>query len=242
MDGRPATAAHSAALFPPTRRFGSVFARPASGKSTARSGRDLSARTYYSRAVADGSILSDAQFRKLVRDLKKLLTDIDSNAKKPVANALVGAYWRVGERIVSEGLAEAAGYGEAVLERLAEGLDIHRRTLQRSIVFFQEYHRAPSAGLSWAHYRELLTISDPDERSFYEQLAIERGLSRDKTNAAIRGRLFEKEHTGKPSKPKLERPSDRRYRYSPIISSNDFAVRIWSVQRSSSARDALSTR
>ena len=43
--------------------------------------------------------------------------------------------------------------------------------------FYQNYQiqQTVSAKLSWSHYCELLTISDPDKRSFYEKETINFG-------------------------------------------------------------------
>ena len=45
--------------------------------------------------------------------------------------------------------------------------------------FYQSYQiqQTVSVKLSWSHYCELLTISDPDKRSFYEKEAINSGWS-----------------------------------------------------------------
>jgi endonuclease YncB( thermonuclease family) len=89
-------------------------------------------------------------------------------------------------------------------------LSIDVRTLQRSAAFRAEYSKVPETGLSWAHYRELLTVSDPEERAFYERLAASEGFSRDRLTAAIDADFFSKKKSNKKA-PQLKRPESLRY-------------------------------
>jgi len=78
----------------------------------------------------------------------------------------------VGKRISREGLTERAGYGDAVMEDLAEELNIDRSTLVRAVAFFKMYKSAPGGtNLTWSHYKELLSIRDDRKRRFYENEA-----------------------------------------------------------------------
>jgi endonuclease YncB( thermonuclease family) len=129
---------------------------------------------------------------------------------RSVDQQLVQSYWSIGQRLVETGIFEQAAYGDSVIETLADDIGVDRRTLQRSVVFFREYDELPTSGLSWAHYRELLTISDAAERRFYEQLALQEKLSRDKLVLAIQSDVFSKQ--GKPKRRVLlKRPTEPRY-------------------------------
>lgn len=160
----------------------------------------------YLRCMARG--LSDASYKKLLGDLRRAL-DL-AKSYKSVDQQLVGSYWSIGQRIVQTGALDDASYGDSVVKRLSADLEIDPRTLQRSVAFFDEYESVPETGLSWSHYRELITVSDPRERAFYEQLAVDEALSRNKLVLAIDSDLFGKRGKKKQS-PRLTRPTDPRY-------------------------------
>ncbi|MBL7132147.1 MAG: thermonuclease family protein [Candidatus Omnitrophica bacterium] len=86
-------------------------------------------------------------------------------------------YWRVGEYI-SQHLLEnknRAGYGEHLIEDLAEDVDRDKTTLDRAHKLYRLYPiSAPGHQLSWSHYRSLLVIEDKSERKRLERLAIAR--------------------------------------------------------------------
>ena len=60
--------------------------------------------------------------------------------------------------------------------------------------FYQSYEiqQTVSVKLSWSHYCELLTISDPDKRSFYEKEAINSGWSTRELKRQISTSLYER--------------------------------------------------
>ena len=60
--------------------------------------------------------------------------------------------------------------------------------------FYQSYQiqQTVSVKLSWSHYCELLTISDPDKRSFYEKEAINSGWSTRELKRQISTSLYER--------------------------------------------------
>lgn len=149
-------------------------------------------------------MLSDAKFEKLVADVGRLLTDAKSHAT--VEGKLVESYWKVGNRITKTGVLDDGSYGEAIMHGLSQKLDIDVRTLQRAVAFHREYEAVPEPGLSWAHYRELLTISGKAERTYYEQLARREVLSRDRLRLAIDSDVFSQKDKAK-RKVVLKRPS-----------------------------------
>ena len=60
--------------------------------------------------------------------------------------------------------------------------------------FYQSYQiqQTVSVKLSWSHYCELLTISDPDKRSFYEKETINSGWSIRELKRQISTSLYER--------------------------------------------------
>jgi hypothetical protein len=152
--------------------------------------------------------LSDASYRRLFTRLQRLLEK--AKRHKSTAAHLVETYWTVGQLITEAGVLESASWGDRVVKNLSEDLSIDARTLQRSIAFSQEYEELPQTPLGWSHYRELLTISDLEERAFYEKLAIEEELSRDRLTMAIESDVFSEKNAPK-RRARLRRPSELRY-------------------------------
>ena len=158
--------------------------------------------------------LSDASYMKLLGRLRRILDKAKSH--KPVATHLVESYWSVGQLIVEAEVLESAAYGDRVISNLSDDLSIDTRTLQRSVMFFEEYDALPQSGLGWSHYRELLAISDPEERAFYEKLAVDEGLSRDRLALAIESDVFS-EKVSSNKRTRLKRPTDFRYLFEAVV-------------------------
>jgi endonuclease YncB( thermonuclease family) len=108
-----------------------------------------------------------------------------------------------------------AGFHNAILTDLSADLSIDLRTLQRTVTFYQTYKRPPRLeGLSWAHYRILMQLQDPRERTFYEHLALTDTLSAQRLRTAIQGSRYESAQHQEPGKPlTLPRPTDTSYLY-----------------------------
>ncbi len=83
------------------------------------------------------------------------------------------------------------------------------------MIFYRTYRRPPRVqGLTWAHYRVLMQLQDPDERAFYEDLALDDTLSAKRLTVAINGNRYTDAITRKPGTPvELPRPSDPSYLY-----------------------------
>ncbi len=80
--------------------------------------------------------------------------------------------------LVEEGLTDNAGYRQAILNDLAEELDIDASTLPRCVHFFQAYKTAASSSsLTWSHYKHRLPIHDEEERQWYEDLTTAEGFN-----------------------------------------------------------------
>lgn len=118
-------------------------------------------------------------------------------AFKLVNNQLLITYWHIGQHIVEfeQGGKFKAQYGKALLENLSKDLSIlHGKGFSLSNVkrfrqFYLMYPKSAEAShfsqgfdyegfkisakpphqLTWSHYVELIKITDPLERSFYEQ-------------------------------------------------------------------------
>jgi len=160
-------------------------------------------------------LLTKQQYTKLLADLRRIIGEGKQEAERAAAQALVDSYWSIGKRIHKEKLTTRAGYHNAILTDLSADLGIHLRNLQRTVTFHQTYRRPPRIeGLSWAHYRILTQLQDPDERAFYEQLAAEDSLSATRLAAAIKGAHYDSAQWQRKGKPlTLPRPTDPSYIY-----------------------------
>jgi len=160
-------------------------------------------------------LITKQQYTKLLTDLRRIIGEGKQEAERAAAQALVDSYWSIGKRIHKEKLVTRAGYHNAILTDLSADLGIHLRNLQRTVTFYRTYRRPPTLeGLSWAHYRVLMQLQDPDERAFYEDLARADTLSATRLRTAIQGARYdsaERERTGKPVL--LPRPTDPSYIY-----------------------------
>lgn len=166
-------------------------------------------------------ILTQSRYSKLLKDIRKLINDGKQRAIAAANTELVRTYWNVGKRISEAGLTDNAGYGQSVLEDLAEELDMDIRTLQRSVHFFHTYNTATSSrNLTWSHYKYLLAVNNAKERKWYEDMAEEQKWNVLQLSSAIKEQKHAQSHKalkGKSSTVKLRRPTEPTYIYKAIV-------------------------
>lgn len=124
------------------------------------------------------SKLALTSYKRLVSDI----TGLYEGARK----ALVEAYWKIGQRIISveqKGEIKAA-YGIGLLQKLSEdltrelGRSFSESHLRRMRQFYLMYpKRAAPHELSWAQYAELLPVGDVGVRQRLEKRALDEGLT-----------------------------------------------------------------
>lgn len=128
------------------------------------------------------------------------------NARQNVAvqvnNEQLLAYWNIGRVIVEHEQASAkrAEYGKSTIKQISKqltkefGRGFSVSNLQFMRRFYQTYQiqQTLSTKLSWSHYCELLIISDPDRRSFYEKECERSGWSVREMKRQIATSLFER--------------------------------------------------
>ena len=160
-------------------------------------------------------LLTKSGYKRLLADLRQIIGTGKQHAERAAAQALLESYWSIGQRIQKEKLTTRANFHNAILTDLSADLAIDLRTLQRTVTFYQTYKRPPRVeGLSWAHYRILMQLQDPHERTFYEQLTLTDGLSATRLRTAIQGTRYEAAQHQAPGKPfTLPRPTDPSYLY-----------------------------
>ena len=138
----------------------------------------------------------------VVHEIGDLLTAARSNVARQVNNELLSTYWNIG-RIIAEyeqTVPERADYGKQTLKELSKALTnefgkgFSVSNIQFMRRFYQTYQiqQTASVKLSWSHYCEPLSISDPDKRSFYEKEAVNANWSVRELKRQIDSCLFER--------------------------------------------------
>ncbi len=114
-----------------------------------------------------------------VQEIKAIVRSARQTVITQVNTQLLATYWNIGRRIceLEQTIPQRADYGKQTMKllsreltrELGKGFSVSNIQFMRR--FFQCYQiqQTLSVKLSWSHYCELLTISDPDKRSFYEK-------------------------------------------------------------------------
>ena len=138
----------------------------------------------------------------VIKEIRDILEEARNNVARQVNNELIAAYWNIGRIIVDyeQTVPERADYGKQTLKELAKeltkefGKGFSRSNLQNMRALYLAYPicQTVSGKLSWSHYCELLSISDPDKRSFYEKEAVNSNWSVRELKRQIESSLFER--------------------------------------------------
>ena len=142
------------------------------------------------------------ELTSLVQEVRTVLESARQKVAQQVNNELLNTYWSIG-RIICEYeqiSPERADYGKQTLKELSKALTkefgkgFSRSNLQNMRQFYLTFEKCQtlSGKLSWSHYCELLPISDPDKRSFYEKEAVNSGWSVRELKRQIASSLFER--------------------------------------------------
>lgn len=144
----------------------------------------------------------DVAMTPVITEIKELLNQSRQNVAVQVNQELLTTYWKVGEIIVryEQNDQIRAAYGAGTLKQMAKvltkelGKGFSRSNLQNMRLFYLNYPicQTASGKLSWSHYCELLTISDPDKRNFYEKEAEQSKWSVRELKRQIESSLFER--------------------------------------------------
>ena len=141
----------------------------------------------------------------MMNEIRELLLNARQRVAVQVNTELLSTYWNVGKIIVEheQENKDRADYGKQTLKELSKeltkefgkGFSVSTvSNLQFMRRFYQSYQiqQTVSVKLSWSHYCELLTISDPDKRSFYEKETINSGWSIRELKRQISTSLYER--------------------------------------------------
>lgn len=138
----------------------------------------------------------------MIIEIRELLENARKNIAQQVNTELLTTYWQIGRIIVEyeQQSQQRAEYGKQALKELSKeltkefGKGFSRSNLQNMRAFYLTYEKCQtlSGKLSWSHYCELLAISDPNKRSFYEKETINSGWSVRELRRQIESSLFER--------------------------------------------------
>ena len=142
-----------------------------------------------------------------------LLESARAFAARSVNALMTATYWEIGRRIVEseQGGEERAGYGEGLLQRLAEGLTrrfgrgFSVRNLEQMRQFYLGWPISQTVSaefdltslstrfpLPWSAYVRLLSVKNPMARSFYEAEALRCGWSVRQLDRQINSQFYER--------------------------------------------------
>lgn len=140
--------------------------------------------------------------KDLIGQIREIMHTARYNVAREVNNEQLLAYWNIGRVIIEyeQDNSERAEYGKQTLKQLSRvltkefGKGFSRSNLQNMRAFYLAYPNCQtlSGKLSWSHYCELLIISDPDRRSFYEKECERSGWSVREMKRQITTSLFER--------------------------------------------------
>jgi endonuclease YncB( thermonuclease family) len=147
--------------------------------------------------TAPAILLAEAtQVLPQVQTYDQLLAAIRAarNASRARIEAMAGREkvreaWETGRLIDGHVLQhkERADYGTQVIARLAGDLVMSERELYYMLEFYRAYPILPlTAGLSWSHYRDLLSVNDREERDALAGEAAEKQWNQKEVRQAVR--------------------------------------------------------
>lgn len=152
--------------------------------------------------MADKDLKITSEMSPVFQEIKTVLDTARSNVARQVNSELLNTYWNIG-RIICEyeqSDSRRADYGRQTLRVLSKeltkefGKGFSVSNIQFMRRFYQTYQiqQTVSVKLSWSHFCELLSISDPDKRSFYEKEAVNSNWSVRELKRQIESSLFER--------------------------------------------------
>ncbi len=121
-------------------------------------------------------VVATPNITPLVNKINTELRNLELNVKRQT----VQTYWRIGKWVAQDVLKnkERAGYGNYLLEQLAEKSLLSKRSLERTVQFYRQYSIASSmTQLTWTHFVQLITVKDPKDRLSLEKKALKQQWS-----------------------------------------------------------------
>lgn len=168
-------------------------------------------------ALPDTPVLPKvATYSELVQAIREARAASQARLDRAVDREKVREAWEIGKLIDQHVLQhkERADYGKKVIIRLANDLATSETELKYMLQFARTYPiRPPADELSWAHYREILSINEDEKRREVTAQAVRENWSRDQVRAEVSRRKISKNRLGqKPEKLTAEPGKIETYR------------------------------
>lgn len=151
---------------------------------------------------SEDSIIISSQSEVFISEVRKIIEDARNNAVRSVDYCRVQMYWNIGRRIFEEEQLgnERAEYGAYLIKNLAKDLEpeygtgFSVRQLERARQFYRLYPitSAVRTQLNWSQYKQLISISDPDKREYYELEAVNNCWTGREMERQINSMLYER--------------------------------------------------
>lgn len=152
----------------------------------------LAALSLSAYAEPQGTALPDLQtYQQLLTAIRETRIASQKRAEQAVDREKVREAWETGKLIQEHILLqkERADYGERMIPQLAFDIEVSETEIKYMLQFYKTYPIRPQADeLSWAHYRELLSLNDDKEREEVTQQAVKEAWGRDRVRAEVRKR------------------------------------------------------
>ena len=125
-------------------------------------------------------LATQIKYTQVVRDIKVILERGRQEAMEAVQRQVIETNWEVG-RYLARNLPldeMPSAKNSRIVGHLASTFNQPKIYFYTVMKFYRCYPDLPpdDETLSWAHYKALLTVEDPDKREAYEQLAIEKNI------------------------------------------------------------------
>ncbi len=147
-------------------------------------------------------MLPETEYKSLLDNIGQTFTAARARAFAAVNHQLLEAYWNIGRQIAEYELhgKSKADYGSDLYRRLSKDLTIRygkgfgRTNVYLMRQFYETYPTVQSltGRLTWTHYGEILSISDPLARSFYEKQCASENWSVRQLKRQIQSGLFQR--------------------------------------------------
>jgi hypothetical protein len=150
-----------------------------------------------------------SDYQGLLRKVKETLIE----GQQRIEAERVRTYWETGRLIHGHVLkfADRAEYGAEVVANVARDLNVDRSLLTRCVQFAKRYPQLPiGAGrhkFNWAHYRQLITITDEKERLLLERTVVEKDWTAEELEQRLKSKRSSEPEAG---------PSRKSVRQTPL--------------------------
>lgn len=146
--------------------------------------------------------IEHSQSGDALTQIRQLIEQARQHIAQSVNEVLLQTYWEIGKIIVEEeqkgkpkaeyGMSLLKGLSKELTRELGKGFSVSNLLNMRKFYLTYSKSQTVSGILSWSHYCELLSISDPEKRSFYEQESINSNWSVRELKRQIKTSLFER--------------------------------------------------